>query len=205
MRSIIPQIFQRRRAEQAAGTRRVVASSNGSLSPVEEDVMRTPASIAGHPIHAMLIVFPVALFIFSLVCDLASLRSAEPDKWLLVSLYTMVGGFVGALAAAIPGLIDYSSLHNRDTKRLATIHMAINLIAVALYAINIWMRTHGSPVVGLPLALSVVAVGGLAVSGWLGGHIVHVHGVGVENAPEYAGDTAARTARAPAGATPVRH
>ncbi len=168
--------------------------------------MRTPASVAGHPLHAMLIVFPVGLFIFSLVCDLASLRSAEPDKWQLVSLYTMVGGFVGALAAAIPGLIDYSSLENRDTKRIATIHMSINLVAVVLYAINLWLRTHGTVVVGWPLALSVIAVAGLAVSGWLGGHMVHVHGVGVESAPEYAGGEA-RVDRVPGAAapTPVHH
>ncbi len=150
--------------------------------------MRTPASIAGHPIHAMLIVFPVALFIFSLVCDLVSLRAADPAPWTLVSLYSMIGGFVGALAAAIPGLIDYSSLANARIKRTATVHLAINLTAVALYALNIWLRMHGSAPSGLPLLLSIIAVAGLAVSGWLGGHMVHVYGVGVANVPEVAGD-----------------
>jgi uncharacterized membrane protein len=167
--------------------------------------MRTPASIAGHPIHAMLVVFPVALFIFSLICDLVSLRSADPDKWQLVSLYTMVGGFVGALAAAIPGLIDYSSIANRATKRLATTHMSINLIAVVLYAINLYLRTHGYTVAGWPLALSVIAVAGLAVSGWLGGQMVHVHGLAVENAPEYAGTTRTERAHGTTTATPIRH
>ena len=57
--------------------------------------MRTPASIAGHPIHPMLITIPVGLFIFSLVCDLISMRSADPAAWMLVALYTMVGGFIG--------------------------------------------------------------------------------------------------------------
>jgi uncharacterized membrane protein len=150
----------------------------------------------------MLIVFPVALFIFSLVCDLASLRSATPENWTLVSLYSMVGGLVGALAAAIPGLIDYSSLHNPRVKRTATVHMAINLIAVALYAFNIWLRLHGSPVAGLPLLLSIVAVSGLGVSGWLGGHMVHVYGVGVENAPEPTAEVT--TARAPTAAAARR-
>ncbi len=165
--------------------------------------MRTPASIAGHPLHAMLIVFPVALFIFSLVCDLVSLRSATPDNWTLVSLYSMVGGFVGALAAAIPGLIDYSSMSNPRVKRTATVHMSINLIAVALYAFNIWLRVHGSAVAGLPLLLSIIAVAGLGVSGWLGGHMVHVYGVGVENAPDPGGDVT--TARAPSASAAVRH
>lgn len=165
--------------------------------------MRTPASIAGHPLHAMLIVFPVALFIFSLVCDLASLRSATPDNWTLVSLYSMIGGLVGALAAAIPGLIDYSSISNPRIKRTATVHMSINLIAVALYAVNIWLRLRGSTIAGLPLLLSIVAVAGLGVSGWLGGHMVHVYGVGVENAPEPTGDVAGT--RAPGAAAALRH
>ncbi len=72
--------------------------------------MRTPASIAGHPLHAMLIVFPVGLLIFSLICDLCSLGSANPATWATVALYTMVGGFIGALVAAVPGLIDLLSL-----------------------------------------------------------------------------------------------
>ena len=144
--------------------------------------MRTPASIAGHPIHAMLIVFPVGLLIFSLVCDIASLRSADPATWATVALYTMTGGFIGALAAAIPGLIDLLSLTDPAIRKTALIHMSINLVAVALYAINIWLRTHGSGNTGTPLILSIVAVGMLAVSGWLGGKMVHEAGVGVDTA-----------------------
>jgi uncharacterized membrane protein len=165
--------------------------------------MRTPASIAGHPLHAMLIVFPVGLFIFSLVCDLVSLRSGDPATWSLVALYSMVGGFVGALAAAIPGLIDYSSLSHPGTKRTATIHMSINLIAVALYAWNIWLRTHGADPHGIPIVLSIVAVAGLAVSGWLGGKMVHEYGVGVVNAPAPGAESTVAT-RSATSAAPAR-
>jgi uncharacterized membrane protein len=61
--------------------------------------------------------------------------------------------------------------------------MSINLVAVALYAINIWLRTHGSDNSGVPFILSVVAVAMLAVSGWLGGKMVHLAGVGVDVPP----------------------
>lgn len=142
--------------------------------------MRTPASIAGHPIHAMLIVFPVGLLIFSLVCDLISTRSADPSTWMLVAFYTMVGGFIGALAAAIPGLIDLLSLADKAIKKTAVMHMSINLVAVALYAVNIWMRMGSNTNTGTPLLLSVIAVALLAVSGWLGGKMVHEYGVGVD-------------------------
>ena len=145
--------------------------------------MRTPASIGGHPIHAMLIVFPVGLLIFSLICDLISLRSADPTTWATVAFYTMVGGFSGAVAAAVPGLIDLLSLADKDTKKIAITHMSINLVAVALYAVNIWLRTGSASNTGTPLLLSVVAVALLAVSGWLGGKMVHEHGVGVDVRP----------------------
>jgi uncharacterized membrane protein len=145
--------------------------------------MRTPASIGGHPIHAMLIVFPVGLLIFSLICDLISLRSADPTTWATVAFYTMVGGFIGALAAAVPGLIDLLSLADKDTKKIAITHMSINLVAVALYAVNIWLRAGSGTNTGTPLLLSVIAVALLAVSGWLGGKMVHEHGVGVDVRP----------------------
>lgn len=112
--------------------------------------MRTPASIAGHPIHPMLIVFPVGLLIFSLVCDLISLGSADPFVWATVALYTMAGGFIGALLAAVPGLIDLLSLTDARVKKLAIAHMSLNLIAVTLYAVNLWLRFNDAAIVGTP-------------------------------------------------------
>ena len=68
--------------------------------------MRTPASILKHPIHPMLIVFPIGLWIFSLACDLIRLAGASGDAWSTVAFFSMVGGFIGALCAAVPGFID---------------------------------------------------------------------------------------------------
>ena len=141
--------------------------------------MRTPASISGHPLHAMLIVFPVGLLIFSLICDLFSLLGSNPE-WTVVALYTMIGGFIGALLAAVPGLVDLLSLTDPRIKKIALIHMSLNLVAVALFATNIWLRLNGAAISGTPLFLSVVAIAILAVSGWLGGEMVHRHGVGVD-------------------------
>jgi uncharacterized membrane protein len=128
----------------------------------------------------MLIVFPVGLLIFSLICDLVSTRSADPTTWTLVAFYTMVGGFIGALVAAVPGLIDLLSLADKAIKKTAITHMSINLVVVALYAMNIWLRASATTSTGTHLLLSVVGVGLLAVSGWLGGKMVHEHGVGVD-------------------------
>jgi uncharacterized membrane protein len=143
--------------------------------------MRTPASVAKHPLHPMLIVFPVGLWIFSLVCDIAVLAGATAPGWQTTAFYTMVGGLIGALVAAIPGLVDLLSLHVPRLRTIALTHMTLNLIVVALYAVNIWLRIQETTDMRVPVLLSVIAVILLAVSGWLGGEMVHVHGVGVED------------------------
>src|SRR3569832_75898 len=150
--------------------------------------MRTPAQIAGHPIHPMLVTIPIGLWLFSLVADLVSMRSATPDLWHAMALYTMIGGVSGALAAALPGLIDLLSLREAAFKKTALTHMGINLFIVALYAINAWTRVHASVSPKVSLALSVVAIALLLVSGWLGGKMVYEAGVAV-----HAADTAAST------------
>lgn len=141
--------------------------------------MRTPANIAGHPIHPMLVTIPIGLWIFSLVADLIALRSDAPETWALVALYALIGGIVGALAAALPGLIDLLSLKDRAIKKTALVHMSLNLAIVALYVVNALLRWDTTAVGGLPLALSVLAIAMLAVSGWLGGKMVYLAGVGV--------------------------
>jgi uncharacterized membrane protein len=148
--------------------------------------MRTPASISKHPIHPMLIVFPIGLWVFSLACDLIRLAGAPGDAWITVAYYSMVGGFIGALCAAVPGLIDliYYKGGAAPVKKIALTHMTINLVVVALYAINIWLRASEPSVKGAsmstPVLLSIIGVALLCVSGWLGGQMVHVYGVGVE-------------------------
>jgi uncharacterized membrane protein len=148
--------------------------------------MRTPANIAGHPIHPMLVTIPIGLWIFSLVADLVALRSGSPQTWALVAYYSMIGGIVGALAAALPGLVDLLSLEDRTTKKTAVIHMSINLTIVALYVVNVWMRGQASVPGDVTLGLSVLAIAMLLVSGWLGGKMVYLAGVGVSAEPSQA-------------------
>ena len=150
--------------------------------------MRTPAQIAGHPIHPMLVTIPIGLWVFSLAADLIGPRTANPETWQAAALYTMVGGIIGALAAALPGLVDLLSLRDAAIKRTALKHMGINLTVVALYAINAWMRSEASISPTAALGLSVVAIALLLVSGWLGGKMVYEAGVAV-----HAEDTAAST------------
>jgi uncharacterized membrane protein len=139
--------------------------------------MKTPASIAGHPIHPMLVTVPIGLWIFSLVCDLVYAFGSGSSDWRFVALYTLAGGIVGALLAALPGLIDMLSLP-WPVKRTALLHMAINLTVVALYAVNLWLRVEGAAH-STGLGLSIVGIVLLVVSGWLGGKMVYEEGVAV--------------------------
>ena len=143
-----------------------------------DQAMRTPASVAGHPIHPMLVPLAIGLWIFSFVCDLF-LLSGRGGAWPTVALYTMVGGIVGALLAAIPGLIDLLSLPP-GPRKTAIIHMSINLIVVGLFAVNAWMRLRQPESLGTPMLLSAIGLGLLVISGWLGGKLVYEHGVGVQ-------------------------
>jgi uncharacterized membrane protein len=148
--------------------------------------MRTPASLFKHPIHPMLVVFPIGLWIFSLACDLIRLAGGPGVAWATVALFSMIGGIIGALCAAAPGLVDLLFYKGGppSLKKVALTHMAINLTAVVLYAINIWLRVTSPSSLGagmsIPVLLSVIGVALIFVSGWLGGQMVHVDGVGVE-------------------------
>ena len=146
--------------------------------------METRATVAEHPIHPMLIPFPIALWIFSLASDLISLFGFGGPVWDDVALYTMIGGTIGGASAAIPGYLDYRSLTDPVNVRVAQMHMGINVALVLLFTVNAGLRILNGPGGWLPLLLSVLGVTALGVSGWLGGELVYVQGVAVQPQPE---------------------
>jgi uncharacterized membrane protein len=140
--------------------------------------MRTPASVRTHPIHLMLIPLPIGLWIFALVADVLAMATNRPHL-LHVAYYCIGGGIVGALLAAVPGLVDLMSLDDRDVRRVGLMHMVINLAAVGLFTLNFFMR-RSQPDHGGPWWLTLLGVGLISASGWLGGEMVHRYGVSVE-------------------------
>jgi uncharacterized membrane protein len=152
--------------------------------------MASRASIAKHPIHPMLVAFPIGLWVFSLTGDIIYITGWGGVVWKDVAFYTMAGGIVGALVAAVPGFIDLLSLSGKRLK-IGIAHMVINLSIVAIFAVNLWIRTKNIPNATLPVALSVIGVILLIVSGWLGGELIYVYGVAVE--PQYDSGTEGRT------------
>jgi uncharacterized membrane protein len=145
--------------------------------------MASPASIAGHPIHPMLIPFPIALWVFSLVADILYLWRDNPG-WEWMAFWTLLAGCLGAIAAAIFGLIDYFSLQEKEVVKVANWHARFNILALLLFAASWYLRTdNGSNMVNgslkIPIALSVAGVIAVTISGWLGGELVFKYGVAV--------------------------
>lgn len=139
--------------------------------------MVSKVNIAGHPLHPMLVPLPIGLWVFSLVCDIVYFAGGSAI-WSTLALYTMAGGIIGALLAALPGLFDLYNLHASPSKKVGLWHMGVNLGLVTLYVLNFLWRRNIGDTTG-PFVLSIVAVLALAVSGWLGGEMVYNHGVGV--------------------------
>jgi uncharacterized membrane protein len=134
----------------------------------------------------MLVSLPIGLFIFSLASDIIFRAGWGPPVWADVAYLSMAGGIVGALLAAVPGFIDFLSIarRRRTTQgrrkfRIGLSHMILNLTVVALYAGNLYLRGFAAPDDPAPLWLSVLGVGLLGVSGFLGGTLVFEERVGV--------------------------
>jgi uncharacterized membrane protein len=140
--------------------------------------MSTPASIARHPIHPILVAFPIGLWVFSIVADLIHRLGWGPAAWTDVAFYSVGGGIVGALLAAVPGFIDFLSITDARVRAVGLYHMVANLLAVAIFTVSFWLRWSDG-VSPWPVVVSLVGLVVLGIGGWLGGELVFVHSMGV--------------------------
>jgi nitrite reductase/ring-hydroxylating ferredoxin subunit/uncharacterized membrane protein len=149
--------------------------------------MRSRANFRSHPIHPMLIPFPLALLIGALVADLGGYLLGLPDLW-IAGWYLLAGGILMGLLAAVPGLIDYLGTVPPESsgKERATKHMLANVGALVLFAAAWWLRGDpgASPGAAL-LGIEAVGAGLLGIGGWLGGTLVFRNQIGVDH--RYAG------------------
>ena len=147
--------------------------------------MASKASIGGHPIHPMLIPFPIGLLVFSLIADLIYLWRGNPVWENYIAFYTLLAGIIGAAAAAVPGLIDWATLTDRAAVRVANWHARVNITGLVIFIASFYLRTSSgakwiTSMPSLPIILSIVGVIGLGIAGWLGGELVFRHGVAVD-------------------------
>ena len=149
--------------------------------------MESRAKLFGHPIHPMLIVFPLGLLVTAVVFDILLLATGR-GLWRTLAFYDLAAGIIGGLLAAVPGFIDYLTLRG-PARRIGTWHLVVNVLGLIVFAVSFLLRTQtGSQWVpvssSLPQALSIVGAVVMGVGGWLGGHLVYVHGMGVAAAEE---------------------
>lgn len=138
------------------------------------------AAIFGHPLHPMLVGFPIAFFIGAFVADLAFLILGDAF-WARGSFWLLVGGFAMGLVAALPGSIDLLTIQHARRWGLAWTHGLLNLCVLTGALVNLLSRRADVTGAILPygLLLSALTVALLGVSGWLGGEMVFRHGIGV--------------------------
>jgi uncharacterized membrane protein len=148
-------------------------------------IMANPVStakIAGHPIHPMLIPFPVACFVLTLVSDLAFWKTADPF-WASASLWLLGIGLIMAALAAVAGVIDFVGDERIRVLSDAWLHAGGNILAVLIELYNWYSRyQHGdAAIVPTGLTLSLVVVLALLFTGWKGWEMVYRHRVGVKD------------------------
>jgi uncharacterized membrane protein len=145
--------------------------------------MQGKATIAGHPVHPMLVALPIGFFVGALVCDIILAFTHDPF-WPAVSVVLIGFGIVSALLAALFGFVDYATAPmSPEAKTTATRHMVLNLLVVVIFAVAFWLR-RGDNASTAGIVLTVVGVLVLAVSGWLGGHLAYHYRIGVEPGTE---------------------
>lgn len=141
---------------------------------------KSTASIAGHPIHPMLIPFPIAFFVATFVCDLLFWRTGN-SGWVTASVWLLGAGLIMAALAAIVGLIDVLGEPRIRALNDAWYHAGGNILAVLIELYNWYSRYMSGEAAVLPvgLLLSLIVVCILLFTGWKGWKMVYLHRVGI--------------------------
>ena len=146
--------------------------------------MYSKIKILGHPIHPMLIAFPVAFYTGALASFIAY-NSNHDIFWFKVGYVANVAGVIMAVVAAIPGFIDWLNIpSDSKAKKTGVFHLICNVVALLLFAINLWMLkgkwNDTNPGVGTALILTGAGFVLTIIAGFLGWTLVQKHHVGVD-------------------------
>jgi uncharacterized membrane protein len=142
--------------------------------------MESKTKLLGHPIHPMLVVFPLGLLMMAVIFDLIALGLS--GYWSGIAYYLIAAGVIGGLIAAVFGLIDWLAIpSNTRAKKVGLLHGAGNILVLALFIVSWLMRREAPENPSIAAMLIGVAGMGLAlITSWLGGELVDRLGVGVD-------------------------
>jgi len=144
--------------------------------------MESRTKLFGHPVHPMLVVFPLGLLGTAVVFDVVRLATSN-GYWSEIAFWMIAAGIVAGLTAAPFGALDWLAIPSGTrASRVGFLHGVGNALVLALFALSWWMRLD-TPGVPRTLALTASFVGmALALgTGWLGGELVDRLGVGVDD------------------------
>lgn len=153
-------------------------------NPVIDEVKRhgvgSVVALAGHPIHAMSVAFPIALVIATLGSDLVYWWSADPF-FVRAGLWSSGSAFLFGLLAAASGLTELMLVRGIRRRAASWTHAVAAMTLLAVAGTNWGLRLTGGPEVVLPhgLLLSVLATVFVGIAGWHGGKLVFDHGIGM--------------------------
>jgi uncharacterized membrane protein len=141
---------------------------------------RSTASIAGHPLHVMLVPIPIVCFVATLVTDIVYWQTANM-LWADMSAWLLVVGLIVSVFAIVAGLIDFLGDCRIRTLHAAWIHVVGNVTVIIISIFNAFIHSRDAytSVVPTGLILSAIVVLILLVTGWNGWTMVYRHGVGV--------------------------
>ncbi|MFT3780504.1 MAG: DUF2231 domain-containing protein [Nibricoccus sp.] len=150
------------------------------IVPAPSESTASKAAIAGHPIHPMLIPFPIAFLSGAWITDLVFWKTGEAF-WADFSFWLIAGGLLVGFLAALFGMIDFVGLHEARAHRAGWFHAVGNAIALVLSAINLGIRRDDSSVTIVPWGLIVSTCVSilLVFTGWFGGELSYRHKIRV--------------------------
>jgi uncharacterized membrane protein len=158
--------------------------------------MESRAKLFGHPIHQMLVVFPLGLLATAVVFDVIALARSQ-GYWSELAFWMIAAGVISGLLAAPFGFVDWLAIPSGTrAKRIGAVHGLGNVLIVLLFATS-WLMRRNAPAAPqqVALALSFVAGGSALITGWLGGELVDRLAVGVDEGAHLDAPSSLRTPR----------
>lgn len=135
-----------------------------------------------HPIHPMLVHFPIAFWAFATFLDVVNLVYPLPVEWLAGSL--IVAGLIFAIPAMVAGMVDMIKVNEKSPAfKIVNQHMTFIMITWLVYGLSIYLRMEGRSILSPDfwgVFTSIVGFFCLGVAGWLGGRLVYEYGVGID-------------------------
>ncbi|HEY9845865.1 MAG TPA: DUF2231 domain-containing protein [Candidatus Caenarcaniphilales bacterium] len=137
-------------------------------------------AIAGHPIHPLIVLFPIAFLVGAAGSDLGYWLTTDPF-WARASIWLIGVGLLSSAPAVLTGLSDFFGIERVRKRTAGWAHLGLNVVAIALSIINYLLRFGDPAKAILPwgLAISIVVATVLGLSGWYGAELIYRHKVAV--------------------------